>query len=127
MSTVNKVFIVGRLGKEVELRYTPSQTAVAELSVATSSKEGEREHTEWHTVTVFGKTAEACSNYLAKGSLVAVEGSIKTETWEDKKTREKRYRTKIKGDHVTFLSKKGEGGGVEKSHNSYGHDESIPF
>lgn len=86
--TVNKVILVGRLGRDPDIRYSPSGTAIANFSLATDERvpagEGNWEdHTEWHRISAFGKTAEFCGNYLAKGRLVFVEGSIRSRQWED--------------------------------------------
>jgi single-strand DNA-binding protein len=99
------MFVVGRLGKDVELRVTPSNVEVASFSVATSdkNKNGE-EKVEWHNVVVFGKTAVNCHKFLKKGSLACVEGKIQTESWDDKNTGVKRTDKKLYASHVTFLS-----------------------
>ena len=86
--TVNKVLLVGRLGQDPDIRYSPSGTAIARFSLATNERvpagEGNWEdRTEWHRIVAFGKTAEVCGNYLAKGRLVFVEGSIRSSQWED--------------------------------------------
>ena len=104
---INKVTLVGNLGEDPELRYTVNQLPVCNLSVATKeawlSKSGEKqEHTEWHRITVWSKQAENCNRYLHKGSLVYIEGKIKTEMYE--KDGEKRYTTKIEAQSVKFLS-----------------------
>jgi single-strand DNA-binding protein len=86
--TVNKVLLVGRLGQDPDIRYSPSGTAIARFSLATNERvpagEGNWEdRTEWHRIVAFGKTAEVCGNFLAKGRLVFVEGSIRSSQWED--------------------------------------------
>lgn len=117
MSSLNKAMIIGRLGAAPDVRYTQSDTAVANMSVATSekykNKQGEQvEETEWHRVVVWDKTAENCEKYLGKGSQVYVEGTIKTRKWEDK-AGETRYTTEIVGRKVQFLDSKSDGkGGV---------------
>jgi single-strand DNA-binding protein len=112
---VNKAILVGHLGADPELRNTASGTAVCEFRVATSEswkdKNGQRqERTEWHRVVVWGKTAEICSKYLAKGRQVYIEGRIQTRSWEDKEG-QKRYTTEIVANEVQFLSSGREGGG----------------
>lgn len=106
MASVNKVIIVGNLGKDVEIHQLQS-TSVANFSVATTekyTKDGQTvEETEWHNVTVWGKTAENCAKYLAKGSAVYVEGKLKTEKYTDKHGVE-RYTTKVIAQRVQFLS-----------------------
>jgi single-strand DNA-binding protein len=105
---LNRAEIIGRLGRDPDLRYTPQGTTVCNLSIATSEKwqdnAGEsQERTEWHKVTAFGKTAENCGQYLAKGSQVYVEGRLQTDKWEDEDGIE-RYTTKIIASRVLFLS-----------------------
>lgn len=111
MSAVNKVFILGNLGADPELR-TTQNSQVCSFNVATSSKfekDGEwKEETEWHKVVVWGKQAEHCDKYLAKGRTVHVEGRLKTRSWEDKDG-VKRYVTEIIATSVQFI-----GGGEKK-------------
>ncbi len=112
---LNKVMIIGRLGREPELRYTNNGTPVTSLNIATDEsyidRDGVRqERTEWHRVTVFQKQAENCTNYLSKGSLVFVEGSLQTRKWTDQQGVE-RYTTEIKAQRVQFLDRRGSGEG----------------
>jgi single-strand DNA-binding protein len=116
--TVNKVILVGRLGKDPEIRSLPSGTSVTKFSLATderfTDKNGEKqERTEWHNIVVWGKLAEICGQYLRKGKLVYIEGAIRTDSWDDKETGVKKYRTEIVAKEMTMLDKKGddEGGG----------------
>ena len=116
--SVNKVILVGRLGKDPELRSIPSGTSVAKFSLATddrfTDKNGDKqERTEWHNIVVWGKLAEICGQYLRKGRLVYIEGSIRTDSWDDKETGVKKYRTEIIANTMQMLEKKGddEGGG----------------
>jgi len=119
MASVNRVIIVGRLGRDPELRYTQSGTAVCSLSVATDESYTDRDgnkvdRTEWHRITCFQKQAENCANFLAKGSLIYVEGSLTTRKWQDQQGQD-RYTTEIKAERVQFLDRKGEGqGGAEQ-------------
>jgi single-strand DNA-binding protein len=119
MASVNKVIVIGNLGKDPELRYTPGGQAVCDLSVATTDqwtdKGGERkEQTEWHRVVVWGKQAENCSQYLTKGRQVYVEGRLRTRQWDDKDGN-KRYTTEIVAQTVQFLGGgRGEGGGARE-------------
>ena len=97
--SINKVILVGRLGQDPKLNYLPSGQPVAEFSVATDEsykdREGNKvEKTEWHRVKVFGRSAEFCNNYLAKGRLVYIEGSIRTRSWDDQQG-QKRYTTEV--------------------------------
>ncbi len=115
MSSLNKAMIIGRLGQDPDVRYTQSNTAVANLSVATSERYkdnmGEwKENTEWHRVVAWGRLAEICQEYLKKGSQVYIEGPIQTRKWEDKEG-QTRYTTEIKALTLTMLDSKGEGGG----------------
>ena len=112
--SVNKVILVGNLGKDPEVRFTSTGSAVANFSVATSEiwndREGKRqERTEWHNIVVWGKQAEHCGQYLSKGRQVYIEGSIRTSSYDDKTTGAKRYKTEIIAQRVQFL---GGGGGT---------------
>ena len=114
---VNKVILVGNLGKDPEVRYTSGGQAVATLRIATSRSwtdkaSGQRkEETEWHDVEVWGKQAEQCGEYLAKGRQVYVEGRLKTDKWQDKQSGQDRYRVKVVADTVRFLGGGGAAGG----------------
>lgn len=113
MASVNKVIIVGRIGRDPEVRHTQSGQPVASLSVATDEsykdKQGNKvESTEWHNVTAWGKTAEFIGAYLSKGRLVYVEGKLKTEKYTDQQGVEK-YTTKIVADRVQAMDKLPEG------------------
>ena len=114
MGSVNKVILVGNLGRDAELRYTPGGAAVATLNMATTEvwndKSGQKqEKTEWHRVVLWGKSAETLSEYLTKGKQIYVEGRLQTRQWDDKDGN-KRYTTEIRGDRVMLLS--GGGGGM---------------
>lgn len=118
MGSVNKVILVGNLGADPELKYTPSNRPLCNLSVATNEvfkdKSGQRqEKTEWHRVTVWGEQAESCSKYLAKGRSVYIEGRLQTRSWDDKTDGKKRYSTEIVAERVVFLGGGGGGGGAE--------------
>ena len=111
MGSVNKVILVGNLGRDAELRYTPGGAAVATLSLATTEtwndKEGQRqEKTEWHRVVLWGKQAETLSQYLQKGKQIYIEGRLQTRQWDDKDGN-KRYTTEIRGDRIVLLSSGG--------------------
>ncbi|MDI6686905.1 MAG: single-stranded DNA-binding protein [Desulfobacterales bacterium] len=114
MSGLNKVMLIGRLGSDPELRYTPDGTAVASFSIATSEEwkdknTGEKkERTEWHRVVAWRKLGEICGEYLAKGKQVYVEGRIQTRSWEDKDGN-KRYTTEIIASDIQFLGAKDSG------------------
>jgi single-strand DNA-binding protein len=108
MASVNKVIIVGNLGRDPETRYLPSGEAVTNISVATTDTwkdktSGEKkEATEWHRVSFFGRLAEIAGEYLKKGSQVYVEGSLRTRKWQDKDGKD-RYTTEIRGDTMQML------------------------
>ena len=115
MAGVNKVILVGNLGADPELRYTGGGSAVTDLRIATSRRfkgkdGGIQEETEWHRVVVWGKQAEMCKEYLAKGRQVYLEGRLKTEQWVDKDGN-KRWTTKVVADQVVFLGGRGGAGG----------------
>jgi single-strand DNA-binding protein len=119
MAGVNKVILIGNLGRDPELRYTQSGQAVANFSLATSENwndksSGEKvERTEWHRITAWGKTAELAAQYLSKGRTVYVEGRLQTREYEDKEGI-KRKVTEVVASNVTFLgSQRGEGGGAQ--------------
>lgn len=113
MAGVNKAILVGNLGRDPELRYTGSGTAVANFTLATTerirTKEGEREErTEWHRIVAWGRTAELCAQYLNKGRSVYIEGRIQTREWEDKEG-QKRRTTEIVANTIQFLGGRGQG------------------
>lgn len=111
---VNKAILIGNLGRDPEVRYTQSGTAVANFSLATTErtkKDGEWvDHTEWHNIVTFGKIAENCGKYLTKGASAFVEGRIQTRKWTDKEGKE-RQTTEIVAQNIQFLGGKGGGGG----------------
>jgi single-strand DNA-binding protein len=112
---VNKVILVGNLGKDPELKYTPQGTAVAKFSLATSEKYKDKggewqERTEWHNLVAWARTAEVAAEYLKKGSTVFVEGRLRTDSWDDKETGQKKYRTEIIVNELVMLGGRGEGG-----------------
>jgi len=115
MGSVNKVILVGNLGRDAELRYTPGGAAVATLNMATTEvfkdREGQKkEDTQWHRVILWGKTAETLQDYLTKGKQIYVEGKLQTRKWKDKDGNDK-YTTEIRGDRVVLLSGGGRGDG----------------
>jgi len=129
--SVNKVILIGNLGKDPEVRYTASGEAMCNFSLATTDSwkdksSGERkELTEWHRVSFFGKLAEIAGQYLKKGSQVYVEGSLRTRKWTDKEGQE-RYTTEIRGDQMTMLGSRqgqgapaGGGGGYDNEPTDY--------
>ena len=113
MASLNKVLLIGNLGKDPEVRYTTSGTAVASFSLATSekfkNKGGEwEERTEWHNVTLWDRLAEIAGEYLGKGKTVYIEGRLQTRKWQDKEGKD-RYTTEIVGEKMQMLSKKDTG------------------
>jgi single-strand DNA-binding protein len=109
MASLNRVFLIGNLGSDPELKYTGTGTAVANFSLATSykTKEGESQ-VEWHRIIVWKEQAENCSKYLRKGSLAYVDGRLQTRTWDDKQG-VKHYTTEIVAERVIFLTPSGTG------------------
>ena len=121
MGSVNKVILVGNLGRDSELRYTPGGAAVATLNLATTEvwndKAGQKqEKTEWHRIVLWGKQAESLQEYLTKGKQIYVEGRLQTRQWDDKDGN-KKYTTEIKADRITLLGggSGGSGGGGRSS------------
>jgi len=113
MASVNKVILIGNLGKDPELRYTPQGRAVVNFSLATTerwtNKNGEKqERTEWHRIVLWGRQAEVANQYLKKGSPCYIEGRITTRSWEDK-DKVKRYTTEIEGLGLQLLGSRGGG------------------
>jgi len=125
MGSVNKVILVGNLGRDSELRYTPGGAAVATLNLATTEVWNDRnnqrqEKTEWHRVVLWGKQAESLQEYLTKGKQIYVEGRLQTRQWDDKDGN-KRYTTEIKADRITLLGGGGGGrGGAAGAGAEYG-------
>lgn len=125
MASVNKVILVGNLGKDVDLRYTAAGDAIANMTVATSEQwkdksSGEKkEAVEWHRISFFGKLAEICGEYLKKGSQVYIEGSLRTRKWTDKDGQE-RYTTEIRGEVMKMLG--GNPNGQRQQNDNHGGD-----
>lgn len=126
---MNKAILIGNLGKDAEMRFTQGGTAVATFNIATTEKFTDRdgnkkEDTQWHTIVVWGKTAEAIHQYLTKGKQVAVEGKIQTRKWTDKEGKD-RWSTEIRADRVQLLGGgRGEsGGGGGRAHSGGSGDE----
>lgn len=115
--SVNKVILIGNLGKDPEVKFTPQGTAVAKITVATSSsykdkQSGEwKETTEWHNVVLWQRTAEIAGEYLKKGSKVYIEGRLQTRSWDDKTSGQKKYMTEVVANELVLLGGRGEGGG----------------
>ncbi len=113
MQGINRVYILGRLGHNPELRHTPSGKALTELRIATSynvkTPDGWRENTDWHRVTCWEQKADVACRFLVKGSPVAIEGRMKTDTWDDAKTGNKRSRTYVVADRLHLVGSPGGG------------------
>lgn len=114
--SVNKVILLGNLGKDPEVKYTPSGTPVAKLALATNErykdKDGQwQDRTEWHNVVLWQRLAEIAGEYLKKGSKVYVEGRLQTRSWDDKQTNQKRYMTEVVASDIVLLGGRGEGAG----------------
>lgn len=145
---INKVILIGNLGKDPEMRYTPNGVATASITLATSEswkdkQSGEtQERTEWHRVTFYNRLAEIVGEYLKKGSKVFVEGRLQTRKWQDKTTGQDRYMTEIIADNMQMLDSKGgsasnaQGAPSEKSNSEMPQpamteggqfDDDIPF
>jgi single-strand DNA-binding protein len=142
MASLNKVILIGNLGKDPEVRYTGSGQAVASFPLATSerfkNKSGDwEERTEWHSIVLWGKQAETAKEYLAKGKTVYIEGRLQTRKWQDKDGRD-RYTTEVVGDRMQFVGPKGDGGGRQGGRGdeptavyddpaAFNADDDIPF
>jgi single-strand DNA-binding protein len=140
---LNKVILIGNLGRDPEVRSTPSGQPVASFTLATNrrwkDKAGQRqEQTEWHNIVVWGRQAEVAGQYLTKGKQIYVEGRLQTRSWDDKQSGEKRYRTEIVCENFQMLGQRGgpeiegSGGGGGGSYDDGGFgggpdDDDIPF
>jgi len=131
MASVNKVIIVGNLGRDPEVRYMPDGAALANASVATTyrwkdKQSGEqKEETEWHRVTFRGRLAEIAGEYLKKGSPVYVEGRLRTRKWQDKEGQD-RYTTEIVADQMQLLGSRGGAGGGDAPGGDEGSWKTAP-
>ncbi len=138
MASVNKVILVGNLGKDPEVRFTPGGKAVCKFPLATTERwgtdDGRQERTEWHNIVVWGRSAENCGQYLAKGRQIYLEGSLRSRSYDDKEGN-KRYVTEIIAQRVQFLGGKPNGttesdiGGESDSVSGTGPsgDDEVPF
>ncbi len=143
MASVNKVILIGNLGKDPEIRTTPQGTTLARFSLATSTtwkdaSGAKQERTEWHDIVAWEKLAQICGEYLHKGKMVYVEGSLQTRSWEDQNG-QKRYKTEIKASTVVMLSRREEGARASSAREvaetpepaatvgGGGYDDDVPF
>jgi len=130
MASVNKVILVGNLGRDPEVRYSPDGAAICNVSIATTSQwkdksSGERrEETEWHRVVMYNRLAEIAGEYLKKGRSVYIEGRLKTRKWQDKDTGADRYSTEIVADQMQMLGGRDSGG--EGGFGGGGYDDGAP-
>jgi single-strand DNA-binding protein len=127
--SINKVILIGNLGRDPEVRYTPNGLAVANINIATTEgwkdkQTGEnQERTEWHRIVMYARLAEICGEYLRKGSKIFIEGRLQTRKWQDKNTGQDRYTTEIIADSLQMLDSKGTGGMASVDHASAGSAE----
>lgn len=132
--SVNKVILLGNVGKDPEIRSTPGGTMVANFTLATSDRQKDaqgnwQDRTEWHNLVAFGRTAEIIRDYVKKGSKLFIEGKIQTRSWDDKESGQKRYRTEIIVNDLSLLSGREEGaGGYSRggSSGTSGYDQRTP-
>ncbi|WP_028355405.1 single-stranded DNA-binding protein [Bordetella petrii] len=129
MASVNKVILVGNLGRDPEVRYSPDGAAICNVSIATTSQwkdktTGERrEETEWHRVVMYNRLAEIAGEYLKKGRSVYIEGRLKTRKWQDKETGADRYSTEIVADQMQMLGGRDSGGEGGGGYGGGGYDD----
>jgi single-strand DNA-binding protein len=141
MASVNKVILIGNLGKDPELRTTPQGTSLARFSIATTTvwkdpSGAKKEKTEWHDVVAWERLAQICGEYLHKGKQVYVEGSLQTRSWEDQNG-QKRYKTEVKANNVVMLGSRDAGSReavpaqgpreVSEVAESPTYDDDVPF
>jgi single-strand DNA-binding protein len=118
MKSVNKVILIGNLGKDPEVKYTPQGTPVAKITLATNErfkgKDGQwQDRTEWHNVVLWQRLAEIAGEYLKKGGKVYIEGRLQTRSWEDKQSGQKKYMTEVVANDLVLLGGRAEGGDFE--------------
>ncbi|MFL6438243.1 MAG: single-stranded DNA-binding protein [Terriglobales bacterium] len=128
--SVNKVILVGNLGKDPEIKYTPSGVAQAKFSLATNEsykdKSGQwQERTEWHNIVAWQRMAEIIGEYVKKGSKIYIEGRLQTSSWDDKETGQKKYKTEIIANELVLLGGRGEGAEVEGGGKGYSRGASA--
>jgi single-strand DNA-binding protein len=138
MASVNKVILIGHLGADPEISTTQGGTALAKFRIATTDtwkdrSTGERqERTEWHSIVAWDKLAQICGEYLHKGKMVYVEGSLQTRSWDDANG-QKRYKTEIKANNILMLSPRGEGAAPREYPHAVApagtpdEDDDVPF
>lgn len=129
--SVNKVILIGNLGKDPEIKYTPSGVPVAKFSLATNErykdKSGEwQDRTEWHNIVAWQRLAEIAGEYVKKGSKIYIEGRLQTSSWEDKQSGEKKYRTEIIASDLVLLGGRSEGDGEGRARAAAAMDQRAP-
>ena len=125
MKSVNKVILLGNVGKDPEVKFTPNGTAVAKFSLATNTRYKDQggewpDRTEWHSIVAWQRLAEIVGEYVKKGSKIYIEGRIQTSSWDDKQSGEKKYRTEVIANDLVLLSGRGEGESSEGRSRSTG-------
>jgi single-strand DNA-binding protein len=128
--SVNKVILIGNLGKDPEVKYTPQGTPVAKITLATNERYKDKsgawqDRTEWHNVVLWQRLAEIAGEYLKKGGKVYIEGRLQTHSWDDKQTGQKKYMTEVIASDLVLLSGRGEGGGGPRDSANH-FDQSAP-
>ena len=129
--SVNKVILIGNLGKDPEIKVTPNGATVANFTLATNERSKDKngqwqDRTEWHNLVAWQRTAEIIGEYVKKGSKIYVEGSLRTRSWDDKNTGEKRYRTEIWVNDLVLLSGRGDGEGARAASSGGNFDQRAP-
>lgn len=134
MKTLNRVFLIGSVGRDPEIKLASNGNAIASLSLATSERYKDKsgnwsESTEWHSVVAFGRTAVVIRDYVTKGSSIHVEGRLQTQSWDDKQSGQKRYKTQIVIENLILLSsaKKAESQSKVAESSPFTDDPDIPF
>ena len=134
-NSVNKVILIGNLGKDPELKHTSGGTAVAKFTLATNERFKDKagnwqDRTEWHNITCWARLAEIASEYLKKGRSVYIEGSLRTDSWDDKQSGQKRYQTYVNASDLVLLgggrSEEGGGGSSRGSSRGSEFDQGAP-
>ena len=128
--SVNKVILIGHLGKDPEVKFTPSGMPVAKFSIATSDRHKDKdgnwqERTDWHNLVAFQRTAEIIGEYCKKGSQIFIEGKLQTSSWDDKETGQKKYKTEVVVNELVLLGGRGQGGGSGEGGGGYSRGASA--
>ncbi len=129
---VNKVFLLGNVGKDPEIRATTGGTTVASFSLATADRQKDAQgnwtdKSEWHNLVAFNRTAEIVRDYVKKGTQLYIEGKLQTRSWDDKESGQKKYRTEILVNEMTLLGRPGAGGGESSGGSTYSRSNTASF